>query len=110
MAIILMEVVERDGVQPNSGALYYTGLSLSAGTYSDTYRIPLKDIYAIAAEISGDGVLQFTNAPLSVLDGGSPVWGDWDGSALINLGLTAFRLKRNSGVVAASVTVKTVNS
>lgn len=89
------------------GGIFHTKIEISADTYSDIYIMPYFAFSAIAAKITGDGVLQFTNDPESVITADTAEFEDWDGVSIINPGLVAFRVKRNSGTVVAKVTLRT---
>lgn len=89
------------------GGIFHETITMAADTYSDSFIMPFFDIASIAAKITGDGAIQFTNDPVSVIEAGTEEWEDWDGFSLINPGLVAFRLKRNSGTVVGKVTLRT---
>jgi hypothetical protein len=94
----------------SGGGIYHESISISAGTYSTEVILPVFEMYAIAATITGDGDLEFTNDPPSVIEAATADWVAWDGSSLINLGMTGFRVKRNAGTVSAKVTAKTTKA
>lgn len=93
----------RDGY----GSLWYEAISVDAST--DPYILPGRAISSIAADQSGDGGLYFTNDPEAVIKAGDADWEAWDGSSLINTGVTGFYVGVTSGTVAAKITVRTYN-
>jgi len=105
MSIVKMTRVAFDA--DGKGGIYHEKMEMSADIYSDSFIMPFFDVRGIAASITGDGVIQFTNDPPAVIEAGDEEWEDWDGTSLINPGLVAFRLQRNSGTVVGKVTLRT---
>jgi len=105
-----MSVLEMPRAAFNSigkGGIFHQTITMTADTYSDSYIMPYFDVSGIAAKITGDGAIQFTNDPPEVINLGTEEWEDWDGFSLINTGLVAFRLRRASGTVVGKVTLRT---
>lgn len=107
MAYKDMTQVDTDQLNANAGAVYYEKVELSSGSESDEYILPPTEVYAIACYIDGDGELQFTQDPRSVIEAGSADYEAWDGASLINNSVTGFKVTRNSGTVTTKVTVRT---
>lgn len=105
MAYRTMYTIDRDDT--DSSAWFHTVVTISGGTYSDIYRIPVQRIDSIGATISGSGSLEFTMDSLAAMDNDTAVFEAWDGIAVINPSVTGFRVAWNSGLVKAQVIVKT---
>jgi len=110
MSIQDMERVAFDQVNPNSGAVYHNKVAIDSGSESDPYMLPDLEVYAIAVWIDGDGALEFTNDPRSVVEADTADWEEWNGTDAINSAVTAFRVTRNSGTVTGKVTVRTAEA
>jgi hypothetical protein len=94
----------------SEAAIYYNSVSISSGTYSDVYILPYSEITGIVSGIDGDGALEFTADPPDVIRAGNAEFSAWDGSSQINLGVTGYRVQRNSGTVVGKVTVRTAGA
>jgi hypothetical protein len=107
-----MTKVKQPSTNINSGAIFFDKEEKSSGTYSDVYLFPALELYAIAASIgvSDDGDLEVTADPDEEIEADTALFVAWNGSAPFNLGLTGWRVKRNSGTVTVKVTVKTAEA
>lgn len=96
----------------NSGAVFFNEVILTAGTYSDVYLFPALELYAITARIgdSDDGDLEVTADTDGEIEGDVANWAAWNGSSGFSLGLTAWRVKRNTGTVTVAVTAKSAEA
>lgn len=94
-----------------AGSWYNTKLTQASGIVSDIYMVPAAQVYAVGATISGTNAkLAFSlNAP-DTITAGSGLFIDWDGSAQINLAVTAFRMTTTTASGFGNVTVKTVSA
>ena len=109
MASQVMTPVNLDSVQPNSGAVYNETVELTAEDTTE-YKLPIKQIFSIAADIVGDATLWFTISSPADIDAGNGVYYVWDGVSNINFGVTGFKMVWGSGTATVTVTVKTFNS
>ena len=104
----LMNDIASARLNIQEGQIFSKTLSLTAAGYSDPVLVPMKKIYTLLASVSGagTGALQFTQDSEAMMDAGTAVWTDWDGTAEISHGVTGFRLKSTSGAVTGKVTIK----
>lgn len=101
-AIMIRVAMDEDG----SSQWMYATTTLSGGTYSAVYQMPIENITAIGASITGSGSWEFTIDPPSTLDT-TAEFVRWDGTSAINFAVTGFRLVRDSGTVVGKISVKT---
>ena len=106
MAVIYMKRTSKTGPIQSAGALYTKKIVLTAGE-SDVFILPITQIYSIAVSIDGDGTIAFSNDGLEDLEAGNGAFIVWDGTSLINLGLTAFKAIWGSGTTTIRITIKT---
>jgi hypothetical protein len=104
-----MTKTDFDQLNANSGSVYSMSFEVTNPTNSDDIIFPISEIYAIAASFSGTGGIEFTNDRPEVIKAGNATFVRWDGVSEINKGLTGFKVVSDSGVVTATVTVKTTN-
>lgn len=107
MAVTALEMTRTRFTPGASSGIFQNTVSIAAGSASVPYLLPIFEIYAITASITGDGAIQFTNDTKEAIEADTATWASWDGFAKINFGVTAFRIARTSGTVVGKVTVKT---
>ena len=90
----------------NGGRSFYQKVTLSSGTESDAYVLPM-GISSLGCTLSGDGAIEFTISPISEISDDTAVWEEWDGLSQVNNSVTAFRVTRSTGTVVAQVKAKT---
>jgi hypothetical protein len=93
------------------GSWYNARITQASGIVSDTYMLPVAQVYAIGATISGTNAkLAFSLNSLTDVTVGSGLFIDWDGSAQINLAVTAFKMTTTTASGFGNVMVKTVSA
>lgn len=93
---------------PQTGALYTEKITLINGE-SDIFILPIAEIYSIAVNIAGSGIFSVSNDSVQDLENDNADFINWDGSSIINIGITAFKITWTSGTVVAKIAVKTAN-
>lgn len=104
-----MTRIANDNVSESVGAVYEAVISVLDQATSDFYIIPTQAIYAILHRITGTGKIYYCNDSKAVIEAGNAVWVEWT-SGLVNLAVTGFKVASTSGVVSATVVVKTINT
>lgn len=110
MALLPMERV-RLGEHNDRGEWYNTTVSLAAPGTSDYYLLPVRPVLNnIGVELTGagTGVIEFTFATEAELVADTATWTAWNGTAVINPAVTAWRLRSTLGAKTARVMVKVV--
>ena len=106
MAVVNMhkEVTEKG----EKGSIYTEDITLTGAGTSDTYILPAGAVYAICGR-QENGVVSFSNDNPALIraEDASVEWFDWDGAALINLAVTAFKFTWASGTARTVITVRT---
>lgn len=106
MATVRMSRTKTDDT--NGGGWWHAYITTS-GT-SSIYELPEQPILSLASNIvttSGAGALWFSIDSPSKLGDGTATFEAWDGIAKVNLGVTGFKVVATSGVITATVAVKT---
>jgi len=110
MATVAMTRDNFNSINANTGMVYHETVVVASPGSSDIFTMPPERIYAIAADISGSGSIQFSNDSISTLQTGTPTFTAWDGVSAINPGVTGFKVVSVSGSVTAKIAVKTSNT
>ena len=92
----------------NKGGWFHSYVTTSET--SEIYELPVQPVIAIAASITGSGILGFSIDDPIKLNDGTASFSTWDGSAAINLAVTGFQLTATAGIVEALVCVKTTHA
>ena len=108
MALVHMKRVDFTTPTQIAGALYQEEIIVDSGTESENiYLFPFTRVYDIALQLEGDGAIEVSNSSIKKLESGNGIFKRWDGISRLNLALVAFRVTRVSGIVQATISVKT---
>jgi len=89
------------------GKWYSATLTLTSGTYSDIWLVPITPILSMGLSVTGSGSWNFSVSPPFVLDAGNGLFSRWDGVAQVNPAVTGFCLIRDAGTVVGTISIKT---
>lgn len=107
----ILNMIRRYSDGQDRGSWYNTRITQASGMVSDTYILPVSQVYAVGATISGTNAkLAFSLNSVDDVTAGSGLFIDWDGSAQINLAVTAFKMTTTTASGFGNVTVKTASA